>query len=121
MKKPMVQIGLGMGLYNVSGMLSGMHTGVKSFNQAQALAASGQEIPVDVYAGMIGGSVKKVKESTVFEMAEQCFKQKLKPTEVLNLVESTFYKPQKPVLGPATENVLKRRAMSATPQLAQIS
>lgn len=115
MNKTSTQIAIGIGFSGVSSVLTGMNTGVDSYAAARKYAEMGEPIPMETYAGMIGGALKKAKESDVYALAEQCQAKNLTPAQTLQLVNDTFYNNQ-PVVGAATAREAARRAAATGQQ-----
>ncbi len=92
LKQMGMQMGVMMGTNMLADGLRAGHTGLPSFLTANQLAEQGGQIPLQTYAGMIGGLVKNIKADAVDELAKKCFEAQSSPSETLKNISATFYK-----------------------------
>lgn len=85
-------LAINMALSNIPGMLTSGHTALDAIYDAHHRQAAGVEIPPEIYAHIINGTVKNIKHSVVIDMAEQFHARQSSPAETLQILAEQFHK-----------------------------
>jgi len=78
---------LGMGAAKAAELLTVGNTTLDSYHALTHYVARGQEAPLEVYKGLIGGLAGDMTPETVERFAEQCYTERVPPAEVVRRFE----------------------------------